>query len=160
MQPVFRQNDGRDLKNTIGLEVDSIEPAERDSDLILRPDILLDDVLLHVDRLRGKIVFGDVLPPQGRQRMNQSDGKRRAGSQPGPCRQVAVVMDFEPLIVAPGPTENGAKSTGCLISSTRCTFSIIEYTMRCLCSKKGGRYRQLIWQYLSIEVASTTPPCS
>ena len=108
LQPVFRQDDGRDLKCIIGLEVDSIEPAESGSDLILRPDILLDDMLLHVDRLRGKIVFRDVLPPQGRQRMNQSDGKRRTGAKPRPRRQVAVVMDFEPLIVAPGPTENGA----------------------------------------------------
>ena len=108
MQPVFRQDDGRDLEGIIGLEVDSIESAESGSDLILRPDILLDDVLLHVDRLRGKFVFRNVLPPQGRQRMNQSDRKRRTGAQPGPRRQVAVMMDFAPLIVAPGPPENGA----------------------------------------------------
>ncbi len=82
MQPIFGQDDGRHLEGIVPLEVDSVESTECGRDLILRADIFLDDLLLHMDGLGGQFVFGNILPTQGGNGMDQSHRERRAGSKP------------------------------------------------------------------------------
>src|SRR5262245_17980317 len=71
-----------------------IEAAEGCRNLVLRSHRLANDALLYVNRLTREIFLGDVAALQCPQGVDQPDGERRARAQPGPCRQIAVVMDL------------------------------------------------------------------
>ena len=62
-----RDDHRRDLEPAAALELDPVEAAERRRDLVLRADVLLDQVLLDVDRVLGELVLGDQ-PPLHRRR--------------------------------------------------------------------------------------------
>ena len=54
-------------------------------------------ILLEMDRFLGELRLREEVALQRMQRVKNADGEGRARAQPRPRRQIAVVVDFEPL---------------------------------------------------------------
>ena len=114
-----------------------LQPAERRLDLVLHADILLQHLLLDIDRLLGEHALGHQLAAQRVQRMQQADREGRARAEAGARRQVAVMVDLD-AVVDLQPFQHAAdRRMGDLAGS--CTCSIFDQTMRLRKSKNGGR---------------------
>ena len=63
--------------------------------LILRPDGLLQQLLLDVKALGDKLLLADALPLDGMHGVQETDGKRGTRSHAAACGQVAIVMHLD-----------------------------------------------------------------
>ena len=74
---------------------DVVEAAESRRYLILQPHALVQHALFDVDGLAGQRFLGDVSSLERVHGVDQSHGKGRAGSEPGPRREIPVVVNLE-----------------------------------------------------------------
>ena len=75
-----------------------IEAAERGGHLVLQSDTFAQHALLDVNGLVRQRLFRDVSAIERMNGVYQPDGERRARAEPRPGGQIAVMMNFEPLV--------------------------------------------------------------
>src|SRR2546427_9487603 len=82
------------------MKVDAIEPSVCGTNLVLRADCLLKQVLLDVNRIGGKGVLIAHLFFERIKTKEKTNGKRRARTQTSSSGQISHMMNFDALLNA------------------------------------------------------------
>ena len=77
------------------MELDQVEAAVGGRCLVLRADGLAQHLLFDVDRFARELVLADHATLQRVQRVQQTDGERRARAEAAARRKIRVVVDLE-----------------------------------------------------------------
>jgi hypothetical protein len=80
------------------MEVDAIETTVCSTNLILRPDSLSKQVLLHMYCIGGKCVLVAQLVFERIKAEKEAHGKCGTCAQTSPSRQVSHMVDFDPAV--------------------------------------------------------------
>src|SRR6185437_4626877 len=95
--PVGSQNDRRNLIAPIAAELDTVEASVSRPDLILRPNMFLDDILFYMDGFIGQFPLPAMPARERMESVEQADRERRRRAKTGPRRQVTIVLNFQPI---------------------------------------------------------------
>src|SRR3989338_8475534 len=97
VQPLLIDGNGMDLEFVVAAEFDQVKTAEGGADLVLRADILFKHILLDMDRFARQFHLGYHISFKPIQGVKEAYGKGRARPYPCPGREIAVVMDLDPV---------------------------------------------------------------